>query len=90
MKDCQEYLRLLSELDGDLAETVKEEGDYKAAEEFRGFREVYETLPTQTDDDLGHSSELVPEWEELDIADDALGEASELTDVDVSEDELGA
>jgi hypothetical protein len=36
MKDCQEYLRLLSELDGDLAETVKEEGDYKAAEEFRG------------------------------------------------------
>jgi hypothetical protein len=55
-----------------------------------GYKQVFDTLPTLgPDDDLSRSGELGnggTEWEDLDLADDV--EASELTDVEVSDDEL--
>jgi len=90
MRECQEYLRLLSELEGAEANAIKEAGDEALIAQYEGFKQVYDTLPTQTDDDFGQSGELANEWEDLDLADDVLGEVSELTDVEVSDDELGS
>lgn len=55
-----------------------------------GYKQVFDTLPNMgPDDDLNRSGELGnggTEWEDLDLVDDV--EASELTDVEVSDDEL--
>jgi hypothetical protein len=50
------------------------------------YRIAFESLPLIQDDDLGRSSELAMDLE-WDAADDALGEASDLTEA--SDDELG-
>jgi hypothetical protein len=55
---------------------------------FLVYKSAYEALPLIQDDDFPRSSELaVGDWD-LEAADDALGEASDLTEP--SEDELGA
>jgi ubiquitin carboxyl-terminal hydrolase 34 len=52
------------------------------------FKNAYETLPLLQDDDLARSGELAMEWD-LDAADDALGEASDMTEGSDDADELG-
>lgn len=45
------------------------------------FENAYKALPLVQDDELAQSSELAMDWEEMDAADDVLGEASDLTEI---------
>jgi ubiquitin carboxyl-terminal hydrolase 34 len=109
MRECQEYLVLLSLQDSEFANEIKDVGDEGIIEQYdgkfarlvadhqpptnpftAGYKQVFDTLPTLgPDDDLSRSGELGnggTEWEDLDLVDDV--EASELTDVEGSDDEL--
>jgi len=56
------------------------------ADTFTVFKNAFDALPMLQDEGR-QSSGLAMDWEELDGADDALGEVSDLTEV--SDDELG-
>ncbi|KAE9981102.1 hypothetical protein BLS_007875 [Venturia inaequalis] len=89
MKSCVDYLTLVADGASVFLSELRDAYDQDIADQYEGYRHTFESLSTFSPDDDMHGAEDVgnagTEWEDTELGDI---EASELTDLEISDDEL--
>ncbi|TID14636.1 Ubiquitin carboxyl-terminal hydrolase-like domain [Venturia nashicola] len=89
MKSCVDYLSLLADGSNVFLTELRDAYDQDLVDQYEGYRHTFESLATFSPDDdmhgVGDLGNTGTEWEDTELGDI---EASELTDLEISDDEL--
>ncbi|QDS74706.1 hypothetical protein FKW77_000568 [Venturia effusa] len=90
MKSCFDYVSLVANGSNESLRELRDVSDEELVYQYDEYRDTYNSLPAfSPDDDMNGSGQLGfagAEWEDAELVDDI--EASELTDVEISDEEL--